>query len=304
MKIIFSFIAILLFGTTWSQPTNFDTDHVFPKKSKMDFGYDKKEVSIKARKIIKHFKKADCVESEFLGRMAERSDLYPYYELLRVSASIEDLSELCNHPNNVTRAYAFMALLELNVDSSILRNVISNHVYDSSIVQFFGGCNLSNKQLNQFMFYSAINDDDRDSASQMPLYSRYQLDRKIFYNSKKSIEVLQKFKGKAWAINGIPGEDSLNLIEISDTTTITEHGIEITHFYVPAKILNESGQLTDYHFLISKAVKGGIITTIDFYYQQLIIVINDDSNEDKIFIYNVIEQSEDSLKLRLEKSKL
>lgn len=145
-------ILLFLISHSWVH-CQFDqhNEEKLSKKSNIDFGYKSKNVSFRTKSKLGPFKKAERLEARYLGNAAIRSSLYQKYEKVFLKASKKDLTELCKHPNNIIRVYAFMALNEQKTSNDTIANIVKEHLKDTNQFNLFRGCLKTTKMVGDEM---------------------------------------------------------------------------------------------------------------------------------------------------------
>lgn len=94
--------------------------------------YDETKISSKTKTAVKKITKVNELMSSAVYSSGTRPKQWDNFEELKISASIEELIELTNHPNGVVRSYSFWALsLTKNVD---LFSIIKTHLNDYELI--------------------------------------------------------------------------------------------------------------------------------------------------------------------------
>lgn len=145
--------------------------------------YDETKISSKTKTAVKKITKVNELMSSAVYSSGTRPKQWDNFEELKISASIEELIELTNHPNGVVRSYSFWALsLTKNVD---LFSIIKTHLNDYELIntQFgsIGGQEMVGDFFIQIMTPQYIDlDSDKMDSKEMK-----ELDSLLIYQPNK-----------------------------------------------------------------------------------------------------------------------
>lgn len=149
-----------------------------------DFGYDKKRVSRKVKKIVQAFDNANRVEGQLLGVAAIRSKIYPAFKQLAHTATRAELIELTKHHNPITRTYAFNALAEQNVHLDTMLAIVELHLCDTQKVTSQAGCRVHTATVGDRFLTTVKYGNDYPISEE----DEKRLDSLLFWNDRNLID--------------------------------------------------------------------------------------------------------------------
>ncbi len=138
MKYTLSIFFIILTTFSFAQTYNFKT----------------RAISRDVIKEINILKTHDIFNDEGIGYSGYKSATYKIFEIIFEKATIQEWTELCNHPKPIIRYYAFYALKKHNITIESLMPIVINHLNDTAKIRTMYGCLGDEEVIGSFMFYS------------------------------------------------------------------------------------------------------------------------------------------------------
>jgi predicted CopG family antitoxin len=129
--------------------------------------FDKQGISKEVLAISKKIAANNVLAGSAVGYSGQRPEQYNNFEKLKERASTNELIKLTNHPNGVVRCYAFFALLEI-ANNEIIYPIVLSHLNDTTIVETFYGCIVSESMVGDIFIRDAIYEDEETPSKLNP----------------------------------------------------------------------------------------------------------------------------------------
>lgn len=111
--------------------------------------YDSQKISKAVSQIVKDIAKENEIHGTAVGYGGVKTTQYRRFEGLYTKASVEELTELVEHPNPAVRGYAFWGLAKRHDEK--LEAIIMAHAADSQFVYQIDGCIGGEIPVTEFM---------------------------------------------------------------------------------------------------------------------------------------------------------